>query len=42
MRQNAALQKGVELKHVLAAVAAAWVVRMLRLRNPAPGAPQVR
>ena len=33
---------GHSLKHVLAAVAAAWAVRMLRLRNPAPGASQAR
>ena len=33
---------GHSVKHVLAAVAAAWVVRMLRLRNPAPGASQAR
>lgn len=33
---------GHSVKHVLAAVAAAWVVRMLRLRSPAPGASHAR
>ena len=33
---------GHSVKHVLAAVAAAWLSRMLRLRSPAPGASQVR
>ena len=33
---------GHTVKHVLAAVAAAWLSRMLRLRSPAPGASQVR
>ena len=31
---------GHNVKHVLAAVAAGWAVRMLRLRSPAPGASQ--
>lgn len=33
---------GHSVKHVLATVAAAWVVRMLRLRSLAPGASQAR
>ena len=33
---------GHSVKHVLAAVAAAWAVRMLRLRKPTPGASQAR
>ena len=33
---------GHSVKHVLAAVAAGWAVRMLRLRKPAPGASQAR
>ena len=33
---------GHTVKHVLAAVAAGWAVRMLRLRSPAPGASQAR
>lgn len=33
---------GHSVKHVLAAVAAGWAVRMLRLRNPAPGESQAR
>ena len=33
---------GHAVKHVLAAVAAGWAVRMLRLRSPAPGASQAR
>ena len=36
------ISSGHSVKHVLAAVAAGWVVRMLRLRNPALGAPQAR
>ena len=33
---------GHSVKHVLAAVAAGWAVRMLRLRKPAPGVSQAR